>query len=126
MKAALRPLRGALAIWQVLLLLALQLSDGSGAHGCPTHDRVAPATGHAGHAGHHAAGTDAGDTHGHGGPCTCIGACNGTSLAGAPSRAAALDAPATAPYSVPMDFRAAPSRVAPRLLPFAVGPPARA
>lgn len=123
MKAALRPLRGALAIWQVLLLLALQLSDGSGAHGCPTHDRVAPATGHAGH---HAAGTDAGDTHGHGGPCTCLGACNGVSLAGAPSRAVTLDAPAAAPSGSPMDFRAAPSRVAPRLLPFAVGPPARA
>ncbi len=123
MKAALRPLRGALAVWQVLLLLALQLSDGSGVHACPAHDRVAPG---GTHAGHHASGPAPGGSHGQHGPCTCLGACSGASLAGAPSQPVTLPVATATRVVDPTIVRLAPPRVAPRLLPFAVGPPAHA
>lgn len=120
MTVALRPLRGALACWQVLLLLALQLSDGSGVHECPAHDRMAPSGLHGTHQG---PGPAPGRSHDHHGPCTCLGACNGAALAGAPSRAVQLTTlvPARAAAFPPLP--AAPPRGAPWLLPFSVGPP---
>ena len=121
MTVALRPLRGALACWQVLLLLALQLSDGSGAHNCPAHDHAAPSGLHGAHHGPAPAQANT-----HQGPCTCLGACHGAALAGAPSRAVQLTTiiPARAAAYAPRP--AAPPRVAPRLLPFSVGPPSPA
>jgi hypothetical protein len=107
---------------QAILLLAIQIADGSGVHRCPDHDSGlgvlalgAPQAHH--HGGHH-------DGSGkHEGLCPCLGACHNTTVALAPSGAAVISA---APV-----FVASPTPVlrpillthVPHLLPFALGPP---
>lgn len=131
MRPLLRPLKSALALWQVVLLVGLQLADGSGATGCAAHDAamgadhaaMAMPAGMPAHAGHDAHHGPADPAHQHTGPCTCLGTCHGPALSGAVATVgvvAAQVATATPVFAAP---RSAPAGVTPHLLPFAVGPP---
>lgn len=122
MNPRVRPFRAAVVLAQLLVFLAMQLVDGSGAHGCPEHDGAAPVHGAAvTHAGH---GGPAPEAPGHGGGCTCLGTCHGSAFSAIPSVGPGLPVPAAlAAAALPAAPSGAP-RVFPRLLPFAVGPPA--
>lgn len=116
--------RGVVATGQILLFVALQLADGSGLHGCPEHDAVGPAPTvapvHHG-AAHH---SEPADAHDHAAGCTCLGSCHGSAITGVPSAATVLS---TALIPAPASAATPPAtliRVAPRLLPFQIGPPA--
>lgn len=119
-------LRGTVAVGQILLFVALQLADGSGLHGCPEHDAVGAAAPAA--TAHHAPThhSEPADAHDHAAGCTCLGSCHGSAFTGVPSVV-----PAFAPALTPAFAVSAPQpvtlfRVAPRLLPFQIGPPASA
>ncbi|MEO8635976.1 MAG: hypothetical protein ABI587_11930 [Gemmatimonadales bacterium] len=118
-----RPVLRALGALSSVLLLLVQLADGTGVHRCPAHDGVGivPATmpHHAGM--EHHAGPPA--DHQHHGPCTCLGACHGASLALAAADGTprlTIDVRATALLVVLAGTVPLPR---PRLLPFANGPP---
>lgn len=119
-------LRGRVAVGQILLFVALQLADGSGLHGCPEHDAVgavAPAApAHHGTA-HESVPTDA---HDHAAGCTCLGSCHGSAITGVPSVAPAFVPALTGALAPGAPQPVTLFRVAPRLLPFQIGPPASA
>ena len=121
-------LRGTVAAGQILLFVALQLADGSGLHGCPEHDAVgvgivAPAA-----TAHHAAAhhSEPADAHDHAAGCTCLGSCHGSAITGVPSVAPAFAPALTRAFAVSAPQPVTLFRVAPRLLPFQIGPPASA
>ncbi len=119
-------LRGTVAIGQILLFVALQLADGSGLHGCPEHDAVgavAPAA-----PAHHGTAhqSEPADEHDHAAGCTCLGSCHGSAITGVPSVAPALIPTLTRAFEVSTPQPVTLFRVAPRLLPFQIGPPASA
>lgn len=119
-------LRGTVAAGQILLFVALQLADGGGLHGCPEHDAigaVAPAaTAHHAPA-HH---SEPADAHDHAAGCTCLGSCHGSAITGVPSPAPAFAPVLSRAFAVSAPQPVALFRVAPRLLPFQIGPPASA
>ncbi len=131
MPPLIRPLKGALALWQVVLLVGLQLADGIGATGCTAHDMAMGAGHHAmamagampAHMGHHAPDAPPDPAHQHGGPCTCLGTCHGPALSGAVATVAILAAQVGAAAPGFVAPRAVPTAAASHLLPFAVGPP---
>ena len=106
-----------------LLLLLVQLADGTGVHKCPAHDGMGGpvvAMSHHGTMQHH---TGVPAEHQHNGPCTCLGACHGASFALAAADGTprlATDPRHTAVVDLPVGTAPA-SRL--RLLPFANGPP---
>jgi len=114
----------AVAVFQLLLLLAVQLADGSGVHRCPEHDAgIGIGLGHRQGAGHHMHGGGDDRDPGHHGPCPCLGEGLAVSLPHSPVRALA-PVPVTAVALVPLP---APRRVLlaqpAHTLPFAIGPP---
>lgn len=109
---------------QAILLLVIQLADGSGMHRCPDHDAgvgvlavgAAPMAGHH-HGGHH----DGSD--GHQGLCPCLGPCHSPGYALVPVAAREIVAtPVRFVRFVPI-FTPAIHLREPHLLPFALGPP---
>lgn len=119
------PLRQALASIQLVLLLVMQLAEGTGLHHCPEHDAGAGITpvqpvAHAammGHMGHHPTGEDAGPH-----ACQCMGTCCAASLVLQGPEVPVL--PVSLLPHVPPSSRATLSlRDSVRLLPFAIGPP---
>jgi hypothetical protein len=111
-------LRSGLAAIQALLLLSLQLAEGTGVHRCPEHDAgvgISPASAdHHGHQGHQ-------DQKGHSG-CHCLGPCCQAALLYVGSRAPNLHQPVQ--IAARPETRAVTSlRSIVRLLPFALGPP---
>jgi len=115
--------RSLLAALQMVLLLAMQLAEGTGVHHCPEHDAgVGTGTPSAmvSHGGHHTGSSD----RGHGG-CHCIGVCcQATLVYAAPAPAGAVLA--IEPATLPLSFIVTTLRDSVRLLPFAIGPPALA
>jgi hypothetical protein len=117
------PYRASLALVQLVLLLAVQLAEGTGVHRCPEHDGVgvAAAETHAmhdmmGHSGHPETHSEKAHT------CHCIGACSTATLMHQAPAAPVL-AVALVRYQ-PLQPVAVPSlRDSVRLLPFAIGPP---
>jgi hypothetical protein len=109
---------------QAILLLAIQLADGSGVHRCPDHDSglgilalgPAPAAAHH-HGGHH-------DGSGrHQGLCPCLGACHSATVGLAPAGAISLsELPAQIVRTVPAPVASVRPRHN-RRLPFSIGPP---
>lgn len=119
-------LRGTVAAGQILLFVALQLADGSGRHGCPEHDAVgvvAPSAAAHQAPAHH---SEPADSHDHAGGCTCLGSCHGSAITGVPSVAPAFAPALTSAIAHRAQQPATLIRVAPRLLPFQIGPPASA
>ena len=113
-------LRPGLAALQIVLLISLQLAEGTGVHRCPEHDAGVgsgtPAA-MAAHMGHHS-----GPPHQEHGGCHCIGVCC----------QARLVYPAPAPVGTVLKVEPALRPELPivtalrdtvRLLPFAIGPP---
>ena len=117
----------ALALW----FLAGGVGDAVGAHHCPHHDGVPPASrtdhpGHDGqavHPGAHDQGDAPADAHG---PCTCVGRCHaGAAPAFAPPAVLRI-APVAAMPELSVAAPAAPSRpaIVPYALPWGNAPPA--
>jgi hypothetical protein len=119
--------RGVVATGQILLFVALQLADGSGLHGCPEHDAIGPAAATVA-PDHHAAAhhSEPADAHDHAAGCTCLGSCHGSAITGVPSVAPAIAPALTRAFAVGAPLPVTLFRVAPRLLPFQIGPPASA
>lgn len=114
------PVRALLAAVQIVLLLTVQLGEGTGVHHCPEHDAGVGATmpEMAGHMGHHQ-GTSGHSDHS---SCHCIGVCCQATLAyGAPAPVVLLRI--TEPVALPESAPVASLRDTVRLLPFAIGPP---
>jgi hypothetical protein len=112
-----RPLLAAL---QIVLLIAIQLAEGTGVHHCPMHDA---GVGHrapmvmAPHLGH-----QTGTSHSEHGTCHCMGVCcQATLVYAAPAPGGAMVAVEHAPP--PVSPMVATFRDTVRLLPFAIGPP---
>lgn len=117
------PFRASLALVQLVLLLVMQLAEGTGVHRCPAHDGVGIVAEQA-HAMH--------DIMGHEGQqqthsekahsCHCIGACSTATVMHQGPAAPVLTVALV--RHQPLPSVAAPSlRDTVRLLPFAIGPP---
>lgn len=113
------PVRALLALLQVVVLLTVQLAEGTGVHHCPEHDAGAGvgASTMATHMGHH------GSQHqpDHSG-CHCVGVCCKATLVH-PAPAAILTLFTSAPVVAPQSPPVVTLRETLRLLPFALGPP---
>jgi hypothetical protein len=114
------PVQALLAAFQIVLLLTVQLGEGTGVHHCPEHDAGVGAAmpEMAGHMGHH--GGSGKTDHSN---CHCVGVCCQANLAygaAAPIVLFRASGPVALPQSVPV----ASLRDTVRLLPFAIGPPA--
>ena len=113
-------LRSGLAAIQALLLLTLQLAEGTGVHRCPAHDArvgVIPAAAAADHHGHQAHQ----DQKGHAG-CHCLGPCCQAALLYTTSRVPSIQQQVE--VAARPETRAQTTlRSSVRLLPFAIGPP---
>ena len=108
---------------QAILLLAIQIADGSGVHRCPDHDSglgilaigTAPAAHH--HGGHH-------DGSGkHQGFCPCLGACHHATVAVAPAGTASLTLAPLQIVGTALRFEAPAPAQSARRLPYSIGPP---
>jgi hypothetical protein len=119
-----RPLLRVGVALQAILLLAIQLVDGSGVQRCPDHDVGVGvlAVGAAPMAGHHHGGHDDGSSK-HQGLCPCLAPCHSPSAALVPTGTVALIAvPIHAVGFAPV-FTPTIRQRNPQLLPFALGPP---
>jgi hypothetical protein len=110
----------AIAGLQALLLLAMQLAEGTGLHRCPDHDAglgAGPAPVVSTHGGHHS-----GSDHQDHSTCHCVGACCQASLVHAAPAVAGIVHQAE-PAAPPQVAAGTVLRDTVRLLPFAIGPP---
>lgn len=118
-------LRLLLGMAQLVVLLGMQLAEGTGVHRCPEHDAGIGAVSGDEMNGHQGLG-QAGHHPGHGQPahaaCHCVGPC---STVTAMHRAADAPAIALGPrrYAQPGSYDVVALRDTVRLLPFALGPP---
>lgn len=113
------PLRVVVAAFQIVLLLSMQLAEGTGVHHCQEHDAGVGAgtASMAAHRGHHSGHEQTHQS------CHCIGVCCQASLVYPPVEPLAVrivGAPTAHPESTPVSSL----RDTVRLLPFAIGPPA--
>lgn len=111
--------RALLAMFQIVVLLSVQLAEGTGVHHCPEHDAgvgAGPAE-MAGHMGHHGASHDREHA-----SCHCVGVCCQATLTFAPASPVAMWTAATLSVR-PSSVAVVSLRTTVRLLPFSIGPP---